>query len=95
MKFTRSLIEPNLIDMETINPLFLQTLWEIEISRWGETMTAQTSKIIYTKVDEAPLLAAYSFLPIIKAFTGAGGDGSDQSWLFLFHYRPSIMWDCS
>ncbi len=27
------------------------------------------SKIIYTKTDEAPLLATYSFLPIIKAFT--------------------------
>ena len=28
------------------------------------------SKIIYTKTDEAPALATYSFLPIIKAFTG-------------------------
>ena len=28
-------------------------------------------KIIYTKVDEAPALATYSFLPIIKAFTEA------------------------
>ena len=27
------------------------------------------SKIIYTKVDEAPALATYSFLPIVKAFT--------------------------
>jgi len=27
------------------------------------------SKIIYTKVDEAPALATYSFLPIIQAFT--------------------------
>jgi isocitrate dehydrogenase len=30
-------------------------------------------KIIYTKVDEAPALATYSFLPIIKAFTEAAG----------------------
>ncbi|MFO8051670.1 MAG: NADP-dependent isocitrate dehydrogenase [Thermoplasmatota archaeon] len=30
-------------------------------------------KIIYTKVDEAPALATYSFLPIVKAFTGAAG----------------------
>ncbi|MFZ9036290.1 MAG: NADP-dependent isocitrate dehydrogenase [Francisellaceae bacterium] len=29
--------------------------------------------IIYTKTDEAPLLATYSLLPIIKAFTGAAG----------------------
>lgn len=27
-----------------------------------------SSKIIYTKTDEAPLLATYSFLPIVKAF---------------------------
>ena len=31
------------------------------------------SKIIYTKTDEAPALATYSFLPIIKAFTGKAG----------------------
>nr|WP_262506590.1 NADP-dependent isocitrate dehydrogenase [Sphingobacterium sp. T2] len=27
-----------------------------------------SSKIIYTKTDEAPLLATYSFLPIVQAF---------------------------
>ena len=32
-----------------------------------------TSKIIYTKTDEAPMLATYSFLPIINAFTKAAG----------------------
>ncbi|MDJ0750237.1 MAG: NADP-dependent isocitrate dehydrogenase [Woeseiaceae bacterium] len=31
------------------------------------------SKIIYTKTDEAPALATYSFLPIVKAFTDAAG----------------------
>ncbi len=36
-------------------------------------MTTKASKIIYTKTDEAPALATYSFLPIIKAFTGAAG----------------------
>ncbi|MBI5469128.1 MAG: NADP-dependent isocitrate dehydrogenase [Deltaproteobacteria bacterium] len=30
-------------------------------------------KIIYTAVDEAPALATYSLLPIVKAFTGAAG----------------------
>ena len=30
-------------------------------------------KIIYTKVDEAPALATYSFLPVIKAFTKPAG----------------------
>ena len=32
-----------------------------------------SSKIIYTETDEAPLLATYSFLPIIQAFTQAAG----------------------
>jgi len=36
-------------------------------------MTPQSPKIIYTKTDEAPALATASFLPIIKAFTGAAG----------------------
>ena len=33
----------------------------------------KTAKIIYTKTDEAPALATYSFLPIVKAFTKASG----------------------
>jgi len=32
-----------------------------------------TAKIIYTKTDEAPALATYSFLPIVNAFTAAAG----------------------
>ena len=36
-------------------------------------MTNQKSKIIYTKVDEAPALATYSFLPIVKAYTEDSG----------------------
>jgi len=32
-----------------------------------------TSKIIYTKTDEAPALATYSFLPIVVAFTKSSG----------------------
>ncbi|TMO55270.1 NADP-dependent isocitrate dehydrogenase [Pseudoalteromonas phenolica] len=32
-----------------------------------------TSKIIYTKTDEAPALATYSLLPIIQAYTNAAG----------------------
>ena len=31
------------------------------------------SKILYTKTDEAPALATYSFLPIVKAFTSKAG----------------------
>ncbi len=34
-------------------------------------MTVHTSKIIYTKTDEAPALATYSLLPIVQTFTKA------------------------
>jgi len=33
----------------------------------------QTSKIIWTEIDEAPALATYSLLPIVNAFTNAAG----------------------
>src|SRR5512136_1062340 len=36
-------------------------------------MTTKTSKIIWTQIDEAPALATYSFLPIVKAFTKGTG----------------------
>ena len=36
-------------------------------------MTTDTSKIIYTITDEAPALATYSLLPIIKAYTASSG----------------------
>ena len=36
-------------------------------------MAMQTSKIVWTKVDEAPALATYSLLPIVQAFTRAAG----------------------
>ena len=32
-----------------------------------------TSKIVWTKIDEAPALATYSLLPIVNAFTKAAG----------------------
>ena len=32
-----------------------------------------TSKIRWTKTDEAPMLATYSFLPIVKAFKKSSG----------------------
>ena len=36
-------------------------------------MTTKTSKIIWTKTDEAPALATYSFLPIVQVFTKGTG----------------------
>ncbi len=34
---------------------------------------SQSPPIIYTWTDEAPALATYSFLPILRAFAGATG----------------------
>lgn len=42
-----------------------------------------TSKIIYTMVDEAPALATYSFLPVVKAFTEAAGVEVDTADISL------------
>jgi len=39
----------------------------------GEHMATDTSKIIWTKIDEAPALATYSFLPIVQAYTKGTG----------------------
>lgn len=36
-------------------------------------MTTKTAKIVYTITDEAPALATYSLLPIVKTFTKAAG----------------------
>lgn len=36
-------------------------------------MTTQTSKIIWTQIDEAPALATYSLLPIVQAFSKGTG----------------------
>ena len=36
-------------------------------------MEEKSSKIIWTKTDEAPALASYSLLPIVNAFTKAAG----------------------
>lgn len=46
-------------------------------------MTEQNSKIIYTRTDEAPALATYSLLPIVKAFTHAAGVEVETSDLSL------------
>ena len=35
-------------------------------------MNAEQPTIIYTLTDEAPLLATYAFLPVIRAFADAG-----------------------
>jgi isocitrate dehydrogenase len=46
-------------------------------------MTDQSSKIVYTLTDEAPALATYSFLPIVKAFTKAANVTIESSDISL------------
>ncbi|PIE43351.1 MAG: isocitrate dehydrogenase (NADP(+)) [Gammaproteobacteria bacterium] len=46
-------------------------------------MTAQKSKIIYTRTDEAPALATYSLLPILRTFTSAAGIAVETSDISL------------
>ncbi|MEZ4711006.1 MAG: NADP-dependent isocitrate dehydrogenase [Caldilineaceae bacterium] len=46
-------------------------------------MSTQTTKIIYTLTDEAPMLATYSLLPIINTFTGAAGVAVETSDISL------------
>jgi len=46
-------------------------------------MTTPTSKIIYTRTDEAPALATYSLLPIVNAFTATAGVEVDTSDISL------------
>jgi isocitrate dehydrogenase len=46
-------------------------------------MTTQTHKIIYTYTDEAPALATYSLLPIIKVFTDAANVAVETSDISL------------
>jgi isocitrate dehydrogenase len=52
---------------------FSLDLWRRQRNNWDKNMTTPTAKIIYTKTDEAPALATYSLLPIIKAFTKTAG----------------------
>ncbi len=46
-------------------------------------MPSPSAKIIYTLTDEAPALATYSFLPIVKAFTRSANIGVEASDISL------------
>jgi isocitrate dehydrogenase len=60
-------------------------------------MAAKKSKIIYTLTDEAPLLATYSFLPIVRAFAAPAGvevEGCDISVAArVLAYFPEYLTD--
>ena len=44
-----------------------------------------TAKIIDTKIDEAPMLAAYSLLPIVQSFLAPAGVVIETRDLSLIH----------
>lgn len=46
---------------------------KIYFNKQTQYTMSNTSKIIYTKTDEAPMLATYSLLPIVQAFTASAG----------------------
>lgn len=54
-------------------------------------MTISKSKIIYTKTDEAPALATYSLLPIIRSFTSSAGIEVELSDISLAARILSVM----
>ena len=42
-------------------------------------MVQSSARIVYTRTDEAPLLATYSLLPIISAYAAKAGVDIDQA----------------
>ena len=57
-------------------------------------MTTQTSKIIWTQIDEAPALATYSLLPIVQAFTKGTGVAVETRDISLAGRIISTFPDC-
>lgn len=57
-------------------------------------MRADQPTIIYTLTDEAPLLATYSFLPIVQAFTGPAGIDVKPSDISLAARILAVFPDC-
>ncbi|MEB3050435.1 NADP-dependent isocitrate dehydrogenase [Mycolicibacter sp. MYC123] len=57
-------------------------------------MCADQPTIIYTLTDEAPLLATYSFLPIVQAFTGPAGIDVQPSDISLAARILAAFPDC-
>jgi len=55
-----------------LNTIIYQTV-NLEINRLEAYMTANNSTIYYTLTDEAPALATYSLLPLVRTFTSAAG----------------------
>jgi isocitrate dehydrogenase len=55
-----------------MNVIFERNLFQIPFKNNAKNKSfnmSQQAKIVYTKTDEAPMLATYSFLPIVRTFT--------------------------
>ncbi len=55
-----------------MNVIFQRNLFQIPLKNNAKNKflnMSQQAKIVYTKTDEAPMLATYSFLPIVRTFT--------------------------
>jgi isocitrate dehydrogenase len=63
---------PNTLDNVAVRPLSRQNLQPI-IDAGRGTVSAEQPTVIYTLTDEAPLLATYAFLPIVRAFAEPAG----------------------
>jgi len=57
-------------------------------------MTTKAAKILYTKTDEAPMLATYSFLPMVAAFTKAAGVAFELRDISLAGRILAVFPDC-
>lgn len=64
-------VNGRLLFSPTVRDLVPHPRIAVNITQGYDEMTDHTAKIIYTYTDEAPMLATYSLLPIIKLFTDA------------------------
>ena len=55
---------------------------------------SQNPKIIYTKTDEAPALATYSFLPIVKAYASTAGVDIESKDISLASRILAVFLEC-
>jgi isocitrate dehydrogenase len=69
---TKDLVSSAMISGEGIDFLNSEDLVK-EIASTLRDMEARGAKIMYTLTDEAPMLATYAFLPIVRAFTKKSG----------------------
>ena len=53
---------------------------------------SNTPKIIYTITDEAPALATYSFLPIVKAFSSKANIAIETKNMMIVFFIQNMLY---